>query len=58
MIQQFTGQTAIVTGGGSGIGYAIGAALLAAGANLVITSRNGAGLEQAAAQLRQRHLPV
>ena len=53
MNQQFTGQTAIVTGGGSGIGYAIGAALLAAGANLVITSRNGARLEQAAAQLRQ-----
>lgn len=53
MLQHFSGQTAIITGGGSGIGYAIAAALGAAGANLVITSRNGGRLEQAAAQLRQ-----
>lgn len=46
------GRTAIVTGGGSGIGFGIAQALAGVGANVVVTSRNLERLEAAAASIR------
>jgi NAD(P)-dependent dehydrogenase (short-subunit alcohol dehydrogenase family) len=46
-----TGQVALVTGGSRGIGYAIAATLVAHGASVVITGRDAAQLERAAARL-------
>src|ERR671915_112136 len=43
--------TAIVTGGASGIGRAIAAALVARGVNVTVADLNGAGAEQVAAEL-------
>ena len=48
----FAGQVAVVTGGGSGIGYGISELLASLGATVVIASRNAERLEQAAAALR------
>jgi gluconate 5-dehydrogenase len=45
------GRTAVVTGGGSGLGFAIAKGLAQAGARVVITGRNRAKLDAAAAQL-------
>ena len=45
------GQTALVTGGGSGIGLAIARCLIAAGARVVIAGRRAEVLEAAAAEL-------
>lgn len=45
------GQVALVTGGGSGIGYAIAKALLGAGAKVVICGRNEEKLHHAAQTL-------
>ncbi|MGW4066611.1 SDR family NAD(P)-dependent oxidoreductase [Nocardia grenadensis] len=47
----FRGRTAVVTGGGSGIGKAITASLLAVGANVVVLEKSGAGLAAASAEL-------
>ena len=47
----FSGQTALVTGGGSGIGFAIAKQLLQYGAEVYIASRKQSRLEQAAEQL-------
>lgn len=47
----FAGRTALVTGGGSGIGKAITAALLDAGANVVVLEQSEENAEQAAADL-------
>lgn len=47
-----TGRTAIVTGASRGIGLGIARALLARGANVVITSRKADALAEAAAGLR------
>jgi uncharacterized oxidoreductase len=44
-------KTVLITGGGSGIGLAIAQALTAAGNRVIITGRNQARLQQAAAQL-------
>jgi NAD(P)-dependent dehydrogenase (short-subunit alcohol dehydrogenase family) len=44
-----TGKTAIVTGASKGIGRAMSAALAAAGANVMLTSRKQEALDQAAA---------
>ncbi len=47
----FVGSTAIVTGGGSGIGAALGAALVSAGATVVLADLDGPAAEKVAANL-------
>jgi 2,4-dienoyl-CoA reductase [(3E)-enoyl-CoA-producing], peroxisomal len=47
------GQVALVTGGGTGIGFGIASCLAAAGATVAIASRKPAHLEPAAAALRE-----
>lgn len=47
----FTGRTAIVTGGGTGIGYATAMQLARLGANVVIAARTADELEAAAARI-------
>lgn len=47
-----TGKTALVTGGGSGLGRDMALAVAMAGANLVVPDVNGARAEQTAAQIR------
>ena len=51
-----TGQVAIVTGGGTGIGLAIAKRLGELGARIVIGSRNSENLEQGSAELRHAGL--
>ncbi len=48
----FKGQTVVVVGGGSGIGKAIAAQAITAGANVMISSRDTAKLEAAVAEFR------
>lgn len=48
---RLAGKTAVVTGGASGIGLAIGRRLLAEGARVVLTDRDAAGLRDALARL-------
>ncbi len=48
---KLSGRTAVVTGGSRGIGLAVAEALLAAGANVVITGRDQSHLREASAQL-------
>jgi NAD(P)-dependent dehydrogenase (short-subunit alcohol dehydrogenase family) len=48
-----TGKTAIVSGGGKGIGRQMAEGLAEAGANLVLCARNAERCEQAAAELEQ-----
>lgn len=50
----YRGQVAVVTGGGSGIGYGISELLSSLGATVVLASRNAERLEAAAATLRER----
>src|SRR3954470_16292701 len=47
------GRTALVTGAGRGIGFALATALLQAGARVVINGRSRAALEAAATDLRK-----
>jgi NAD(P)-dependent dehydrogenase (short-subunit alcohol dehydrogenase family) len=51
MKKDLSGQVALVTGGSKGIGYAIAEALAAAGADLVVTARNGQELDDAKRRL-------
>ncbi|GAB7004947.1 SDR family oxidoreductase [Nocardioides sp. AN3] len=51
MVGELTGSTAIVTGGSRGIGLATAAALVAAGANVVLTSRRREAAEAAADEI-------
>ncbi|WDV31743.1 SDR family NAD(P)-dependent oxidoreductase [Streptomyces sp. AD16] len=51
------GRTALVTGGGSGLGRAITRALLADGARVVITGRHADNLKRTAAELGPDVLP-
>jgi gluconate 5-dehydrogenase len=46
------GQTALVTGGGSGLGYAIAQALAGAGAKTILLGRNVENLRKAQAQIK------
>jgi NAD(P)-dependent dehydrogenase (short-subunit alcohol dehydrogenase family) len=50
---ELTGKSAVVTGGSRGIGLAIGARLLEAGANVLLTSRSEQNLAEATASLDQ-----
>lgn len=50
-MKSFEGRVAVVTGGASGIGYALAEAFLAEGARVVIADVEGDRLQQAAAQL-------
>ncbi len=52
------GRTAFVTGGAQGIGFACAHALGEAGARVTISDRDGAALDQAAAQLAQQGIVV
>jgi peroxisomal trans-2-enoyl-CoA reductase len=47
----FKGKVAVVTGGGTGIGFAISSELLSLGCNVVISSRKEAVLKDAVARL-------
>ena len=49
----FTGKTFVITGGGTGLGRAMGTYFLKLGANLVITSRKLDVLEEAASEMEQ-----
>jgi NAD(P)-dependent dehydrogenase (short-subunit alcohol dehydrogenase family) len=49
----FNGQTVVITGGGTGLGYAMGRYLLTLGARLVICGRRADVLEKAAATLHE-----
>lgn len=50
-----TGHVALVTGGSKGLGKAMAAGLASAGANVVLTSRNQAEVEAAAAEIASDH---
>lgn len=54
----FTGKTALITGGVSGIGFGIARAFAAAGIDLVLTYRNAEYREQAAEWFRQQRRPL
>ena len=54
MTRFLVGKTVLVTGGTKGIGRAIAAALLDAGANVGICGRNGSEVDRAVSELRNR----
>lgn len=47
-----TGRVALVTGGSKGLGWAMASALAAAGANVVLTARDGAALDARAREMQ------
>lgn len=50
-----SGRTAIVTGGGAGLGFVFAEALAEAGTNVVVCGRNGERCEAVAAELERAH---
>lgn len=50
-VGRYRGKVAIITGGASGIGRALGAELVRAGAHVVLADRDAAGVQSAAAEL-------
>ncbi|MDX2003133.1 MAG: SDR family oxidoreductase [Chitinophagales bacterium] len=50
-MNRLTGKTAVITGANSGIGYATAKEYIAQGAKVIITGRNKAAVEKAAAEL-------
>ena len=57
MTATFTGQTALVTGAGRGIGRACALALAAAGASVIAVARSAADLESLSAEGAGRIVP-
>jgi NAD(P)-dependent dehydrogenase (short-subunit alcohol dehydrogenase family) len=57
-MMRFTGKTALVTGGNSGIGFVTAKLLIAEGARVVITGRDRAKLDQAVSELGENALGV
>ena len=55
---RFTGKTALITGGNSGIGFVTAKLLIAEGAQVVITGRDSAKLDQAVSELGENALGV
>jgi NAD(P)-dependent dehydrogenase (short-subunit alcohol dehydrogenase family) len=55
---RFSGKTALVTGGNSGIGYAAASRLIAEGARVAITGRDREKLDKAAAELGANALAI
>lgn len=58
MSVELTGHAAVVIGGSKGIGWAIGTALAAAGAEVMLVARGATAVEAAAADLRAQGLEV
>ena len=57
-MEDLRGRVAVVTGGGSGIGFGIAGALAAAGARLIVADIEGAAAEAAAASFRSAGHPA
>ena len=55
---RFTGKTALVTGGNSGIGFAAAQLLIAEGARVVVTGRDRTKLDNAVAELGENALGI
>lgn len=54
----FKGKSAIITGGGTGIGFAIAQTLGSLGAQVILVSRTMETIEKAAAELTKQHIAV
>ena len=57
-MRDFVGKTAVITGGGTGIGAAIAHELARRGARVVLTSRKRERLDEVARQLHEQLRPL